>query len=142
MRCHEVQEYLSAFLDGEAPTELEPRLAEHLADCPACRAELQTLERLEAAFDDLEVPEPRDLAAKVGRRLPRPASPWRHTLALAACLVVGIFLGGFLSGTLYPWPADTNGNGTEIAGLEILQDYPQGSLGGAFFYLGEEENGA
>jgi hypothetical protein len=61
---------------------------------------------------------------------------------LAACLVLGIFLGGSLSGTLYPGPGEADGNGMEVASLEVFQDYPQGSLGGAFFYQGEEENGA
>jgi len=142
MKCNEVQEYLSTWLDGEVPEELRQGLADHLAGCPACQGELAALERLDAALAGLEVPVPQGLAAKVRRRLPRPASPWRHNLALAACLVVGIFLGGSLSGVLYPGAGEANGNGTEIAGLEILQDYPQGSLGGVFFYQGEKENGA
>jgi anti-sigma factor RsiW len=144
MKCHEVQEHLSAWLDGEAPEELKSRLADHLALCPVCQAELVALERLEAAMAELEAPAPRGLAGSVLRRLPQPASPWRQSLALAACLVLGIFLGGSLTGTLYPGPgaANGNGNGNEVASLEIFQDYPQGSLGGAFSYQGEEENDA
>ena len=60
MNCHEVQEHLSAWMDGEAPEELRQPLADHLAGCPACRAELAMLERLHEALGGLEVPVPRD----------------------------------------------------------------------------------
>jgi len=145
MNCEEIRERLSAFLDGESGEELQIQITRHLASCPACQAELAALERLEAALENLEAPAaPRGLAGSVLRRLPRPASPWRQSLALAACLVLGIFLGGSLTGTLYPGPgtANGNGNGNEVASLEIFQDYPQGSLGGAFSYQWEEENDA
>lgn len=142
MKCLEVQEHLSAWLDGEVPEELKPRLADHLASCAVCRGELAALERLEAALGELEAPTPQGLAAGVRRRLPRPRSAWHQSLALAACLVLGIFLGGSLTGTLYPGPATGDSNGTEVASLEIFQDYPQGSLGGAFSFQGEEDNGA
>jgi anti-sigma factor RsiW len=142
MKCLEVQEHLSAWLDGEVPEELKPGLADHLAGCTACRAELAALARLDAALGELEAPAPRGVAAGVRRRLSRPASPWRQSLALAACLVLGIFLGGSLTGTLYPGPGTADSNGTEVASLEIFHDYPQGSLGGAFSFQGEEDNGA
>lgn len=142
MKCTEVQEYLSAWLDGEVPEELRPQLAEHLAACPTCRAELAALARLDAALAGLETPEPRrDLAAGVRRQLPRPASSWVRSLALAACLLLGIFLGGSLTGTLYPGLEPANGNGG-VASLEILQDYPEGSVGGTFIYQGDEDNSA
>jgi anti-sigma factor (TIGR02949 family) len=140
MKCYEVQEHLSAWLDGEVPEDLRPRLVEHLAACPACQAELAALERLDAALAELEAPAPRDLAAGVLRRLSRPTPSWVRSLALAACLVLGIFLGGSLTGTLYPGIyAPAHGNG-EVASLEIFQDYPQGSVGSAFSYQGDEEN--
>jgi anti-sigma factor (TIGR02949 family) len=144
MKCNEVQEHLSAWLDGELPEELRPAVAAHLDECPDCQAELAALERLEAALTELEAPVPQNLAAAVRRRLPRPASPWRQSLALAACLVLGIFLGGSLTGTLYPAMKSANGNGygNEVASLEIFQDYPQGSLGGAFSYQAEEDDSA
>ena len=141
MKCDEVQENLSAWLDGEIPEELRPRLAEHLAACPACRAELVALERLDAALGRLEAPGPRrDLAAAVLRQLPRPASPWVRSLALAACLLLGIFFFFFLTGTLYPGLEPANGN--DVVSLEIFQDYPQGSVGGAFIYQADEDNSA
>ena len=141
MKCTEVQEHLSAWLDGEVPEELRPQMSEHLAVCPVCQAELAVLERLDAALAELEAPAPRDLAAGVLRRLPRPTPSWVRSLALAACLVLGIFIGGSLTGTLYKGIQPANSNG-EIAQMEIFQDYPQGSVGGTFSYQGEEDNNA
>jgi anti-sigma factor RsiW len=138
MKCSEVQEYLSAWMDGEVPEGQRQPLADHLAGCPACRAELALMERLDTALAGLEAPAPRDLAAKVRRRLPRPAFPWVQTLALAACLVLGVYLGSSLTGSFYPAPA--NGISSDVAGLGVFQDYPQGSLGGAFSY--QEEDGS
>ncbi len=141
MKCHEVQENLSAWMDGEVPEGLGQRLADHLAGCPACQAELEALERLDIALAGLEVPVPRGLAAKVSRRLPRPASPWFQSLALAVCLALGIFLGSSLTGTFYPVTTSTNnGISSEVANLGVFQDYPQGSVGGAFSYQGEEDS--
>lgn len=142
MQCLEVQEHLSAWLDGEAPEELHGAVAAHLAECPACRAELKVLERLDAALAGLESPAPRGLAEKVRQQLPRPASPWRQSLALAACLALGIFLGGALTGSFYPTPATLNGNGNDVASLEVFQDFPQGSMGTVISYPQEEGNGA
>ncbi|MFW6127084.1 MAG: anti-sigma factor family protein [Thermodesulfobacteriota bacterium] len=141
MKCTEVQEHLSAWLDGEIPDELEPRLAEHLAACPVCQAELAALNRLDAALAGLEAPgPPRGLAAGVLRRLPWRTPAWVRSLALAACLLLGIFLGGSLTGALYPGLGPANGN--DVVSLEIFQDYPEGSVGGAFFYQADEENSA
>jgi anti-sigma factor RsiW len=143
MKCKEVQENLSAWLDGEVPEGLQQRLADHLAGCPACRAELEVLERLDAALAGLEVHVPHGLAAKISQRLSRPAaSPWIQSLALAVCLALGIFLGSSLTGTLYPWPATTNGVTNDVAYMGVFQDYPQGSVGGAFSYQGEEDSSA
>lgn len=143
MTCKEVQEYLSAYVDGEAPEGLRQELADHLAACPVCGAELAALERLEAALVGLEAPPPpRDLAVKVRQRLHRPARPWRQSLALAACLALGIFLGSSLTGAIYPGLTAANGISSEVASLEIFQDHPQGSLGGAFSFQGEEDNSA
>jgi len=141
MKCSEVQEHLSAWLDGEVPEELRSPLSDHLSACPVCQAELAALKRLDAALAELEAPAPRDLAAGVLRRLPRRTPSWARSLALAACLVLGIFIGGSLTGTLYKGIQPANGNG-DLVKLEVFQDYPQGSVGGAFSYQGEEDNNA
>jgi anti-sigma factor (TIGR02949 family) len=140
MKCPEVQEHLSLWLDGEAPRELQAELAVHLEGCPACRRELAVLQRLDKALEELTVPVPGGLGAKVRRRLPRRSSSWQQFLALAACLVLGIGLGGALTGSLYAPPA--NGNGAEVANLEVFQDFPQGSVGTAVSFQAEEDPNA
>jgi hypothetical protein len=75
------------------------------------------------------------------RRLPHRVPAWVRSLALAACLLLGIFLGGSLTGTLYQGRQPGISNGDTVS-LEILQDYPQGSVGGAFYYQADEDNSA
>jgi hypothetical protein len=55
-------------------------------------------------------------------------------------MALGIFIGSSLTGTLYRWPATANGVTSEVSNLGVFQDYPQGSVGGAFSYQGEEDN--
>ena len=97
---------------------------------------------LDAALAGLTAPVPVDLSVRVRRRLPRPALPWFQSLALAVCLALGIFLGGSLTGTLYPVSGAGNGITSDVATLGIFQDYPQGSLGGAVSFQGEEDGSA
>lgn len=136
MKCPEVQDSLSRWLDGEMPEADRVALSAHLEQCPACMAELRALKRLDAALADLEVPLPSGLAKKVVSRLSRPAPPWYQSLALAACLVLGLFLGGALTGSFYQMPL--NGNGNDLASLEVFQDLPQGSLGTLVAYTDED----
>jgi len=140
MNCRWVQEQLSRWLDGELPEPELSRVADHLEDCPLCRRELELMQRLDAALADLTVPVPPEMARKVLSRLARPSSFWYQSLALAACLVLGIFLGGVLTGTFYRMPAAPNGNGNDLASLEVFQDFPQGSLGTLVSYPDEDAN--
>ena len=86
---------------------------------------------------------PRDLAPLVLARLPRrrpPATVWAQSLALAACLILGVFLGNTLTGQLYTPVLSTNGSDT--AGLEVFQEFPQGSFSSLLTsYALEEGNG-
>jgi len=96
MECQEIQDLLSTYLDGELPAEKQAAVTRHLAHCEACRREFQIMERL---WDDLlaePVTVPADLAARVLARLPGRRPSWWQNLALAASLLVGIFLGGQL----------------------------------------------
>lgn len=96
MECRTIQEYFSAYLDGELPVAQAEMVSRHLEVCPHCRQELQAWQQLWEALAAEAVPAPDDLAARVLARLPgRRQSWWRH-LALAASLLVGIFLGGRL----------------------------------------------
>lgn len=60
MVCEEYRQLLSARLDGELSPQEEKALEEHLAVCPACRADEAQLAAIQAAFkqlEDVEVPE-------------------------------------------------------------------------------------
>ena len=43
--CNSISELLTEYADGELPAADARRIADHLADCPACRAELRLLSR-------------------------------------------------------------------------------------------------
>jgi anti-sigma factor RsiW len=129
MKCHEVQERLSAWLDGELPEAVGVALTAHLERCETCRREWLQLRALDAALDNLAAPVPPGLAEKVAARVWRPPRRlgWQSA-ALAACLVLGIALGGSLARSFHGTAAAT-GNGAEVASLEVFHDFPQGSLG-------------
>jgi anti-sigma factor (TIGR02949 family) len=142
MDCRDVEDRLSAYLDGELPVELKSRVAAHLAGCEACQRELAALARLEAALGRLQAPVPPALAEAVLTRLARHRRPWWRSLALAASLVLGIVLGGTLTRDFYPLGAD-RGQAGEVLALEAFQDFPQGSWGALLVsYQADEGNGA
>ena len=129
MNCLEVQDSLSAWLDGELAPEVGALVDRHLESCDACLRELAQLEALEQALAALPAPAPPPgLPAKVAARLKRPPRRWWQSVALAASLVLGIVLGGTLARDFYPVPQE-NGFGTEVASLEAFHDFPQGSMG-------------
>jgi anti-sigma factor RsiW len=142
MKCHEVQDLLSAWLDGEVSEAVGAALTDHVAKCATCRREWLQLRALDAALDNLAAPVPPGLAEKVRARVRRPARrPGWQSAALAACLVLGIALGGSLARSFHGIAAPT-GNQTEVASLEVFHDFPQGSLGTVVAsYQPEEGNG-
>ncbi len=144
MKCPLVQNQLSAYLDAEVPEELRQELEAHLESCPVCRAELALLQRLDAAFTDLPVPASRDVTQQVLARVRRPARPWWRSLSMAASLVLGLVLGGALTGNLYPYAnRAANGNGEVLALEDALRELPQGSFAGSVIsYQEDEDNSA
>jgi len=56
MSCQSVQERLSWFLDRVLVQEERENVAAHVASCPACRARLQSLEKMRAALKRLDKP--------------------------------------------------------------------------------------
>ncbi len=142
MSCQKVQERLSAWLDGELEEKVAQEMAAHLAECAVCRRELAILQRLHDALANLTAPSPPDVTAKVLRHLPRRRrrSGWR-SLSLAASLVLGLYLGHAVTGTLYLLP-NRNQVG-DLAIADVFMEYPLGSWGELFGSLnGEEGNGA
>ncbi len=69
------QEWLNAYLDGELRGWRLERVEDHLAGCPACRAELEALRRLSHMIQQVSLPQSLPSAerftAQVMLRLPR-----------------------------------------------------------------------
>lgn len=135
MKCAQVRERLSAYLDGECPEGEAQGVARHLEDCPGCREELEALLRLTAALAELTVPAPPHLRLSLR---PRRAA-WWQALSLAASLILGVAVGGGLTSRLY---LPSHGPELEGAALEeVLLEATAGSLGGLELVPAEEENG-
>ena len=116
MTCEQARARLGELVDGELPAELATELREHVAGCPDCRAEYESLERLAAALArPPKAAVPPDLWQAIERRLEGPSAPgpapgpavrpraWsfrtlRSPLAAAAVIVVGIALGWLMLG--------------------------------------------
>jgi anti-sigma factor (TIGR02949 family) len=96
MACRTIQEYFSAYLDGELPPGQMEMVARHLEGCPTCRREYQVWQQLWDGLAAAPEKAPPDLRARILARLPHRAEPRWRTMALAASLLVGIFLGGRL----------------------------------------------
>jgi predicted anti-sigma-YlaC factor YlaD len=70
-----VTEWLNAYLDGELRGSRLQHVEAHLAQCDACRAELDSLEKVSALLQNVPAAEfspPERFAAQVSLRLPRP----------------------------------------------------------------------
>ena len=68
-----VTEWLNAYLDGELNGSQLQQVEAHLAECEACQAELESLERLSSLLHEVPAPEftsPERFAAQVNLRLP------------------------------------------------------------------------
>ena len=143
INCLEVQDNLSAWLDGELAPEVMTLVERHLEGCAGCRRELALLTALDQALGSLTAPVPAGLPEKVRARLARPSRRWWQQLALAASLVLGIYLGGTLARDFYSQPQTPNGFSTEVASLEAFHDFPQGSMGMILAsYQEDEGNGS
>ncbi len=103
MQCCEVVELLSAYYDGELPLEKAAVVADHVAFCANCAAELQTLHNLSELMIKLDQPSPPRhvwprIAAQLDRSQPLITSPAmpaqcasrKTLLAVATFLLVGL----------------------------------------------------
>lgn len=85
MRCEEVKNELVAYLDGEIPAEERERIDSHLANCPACRAEMVDFQSTDDLLGVLFAPTKADLGDTASRDLAKEVlaeakeDPWcRH----------------------------------------------------------------
>jgi len=66
--AHPTDDLLSAYLDGELREREARRVAEHVADCPSCRGDLDALGRVARALGRLERATPPPLLAELVER--------------------------------------------------------------------------
>jgi anti-sigma factor RsiW len=144
MNCHNTQNLLSAYLDGEVRPDISREMEAHLQACAACRAELGLLQQLDRSLATLPAPAVPDVTFRVLNRVRRPARPWWRSLSMAASLVLGLVLGASLAGNFYPNSLYLVNDNAEVLALEeVLQDFPQDSWGRSLLsYQDDEENGA
>jgi hypothetical protein len=77
MKCEEVQDILSEYLDGEiAETWRKDWIEKHLAGCPACRAMFSELKHVQESIRSLPVtPAPKEIARKLAAEVEEIAVP-------------------------------------------------------------------
>lgn len=141
MECRTIQTYFSAYLDGELPGSKEKLVSQHLEVCSLCRREYQTWQKVWDALAAEPVTAPGELADRVLARLPSRSRSWWQSAALAASLLLGIFLGGHLGLKVHQTilPAQTDSAQLTWEGFE---EAPANSLARLASYDLENGNGS
>jgi hypothetical protein len=123
-------------IDGELPGEQLQSVEEHIAGCMSCRVFRSSIMEMTAYHRSLaDVPPPPSLADGVQAGISGKGE--RGLLGLlfghiampvftSLILILGVLVGGMLSGFLIP--EEANGS-TEVLGLEYLTEYPPESMG-------------
>ena len=82
MRCEEIQDRLSAYLDAEMGPEDRLAIENHLEGCEGCRREAKLLRQTISTLHALEeIPVPADFRAKFQEALEARRTPWWRRLA-------------------------------------------------------------
>ena len=158
MRCHRVQNKLSAYQDGEIDGKERERIAAHLERCPACRSAYSELEQ---AWQSLELIPEIQASPRFNQRLlerinavPEPRSRWRFSwvswadqwrpvpaMAFGVALI-GIALGAYMGNLLVGSDsrpvlsqAGYSQAGTDIHSFKAFAAAPPGSLGDGYLRL-------
>lgn len=139
--CLSCKRRLSAYVDGALSPSLMATVEAHLASCPECQAERDSLRALMETLGTLKTPEPRhalDAAvmsqitqAKWHMRLPRliPAPVY----AAALGLLVGVFLAnGTIRQTTDSIMASDDGI---MRAMDVFSPSPRDSFSGAYFAM-------
>lgn len=97
MNCETARDNLIDLVYGELPQARQTALAEHLAGCDACRAELEDLQAARSALAEARAGEPSGdaLVGEFATHRPR-RSPFRRRLAMACGLAAGIIAAAVL----------------------------------------------
>ena len=147
MKCSQVQEKLSAYLDREISNEEKGRIDDHIKTCKICREELASLTELNSTLDTLESIEiPPYFRTRVKQRIKDHASQIPvierirrifFPLVTTAVLVISLLVGNYIGRSLYQDIAESSiQESSEIAGtfgLGSLSEFPEGSLSDVFY---------
>jgi anti-sigma factor RsiW len=130
MRCPSSRRFFSRYLDGELGAWRRRRLDRHLADCSACRAELEADREVWSLLGVAETPAPPDIMAQLEARLTRaplaPASQrWFAPVAYATAVLV--FAAAGAAGGVYAAMRHPPGSGAaESEYAEFIGEMPPG----------------
>src|SRR5688572_29525395 len=101
MKCNQAREYLLDLAEGQSP--VPPEVRQHLASCPGCAAEMQSLKATMSLLDEWKAPEPSPyfdskLAARLREERAAAAQPrgvmawlglrWQQAAAVALAAVM------------------------------------------------------
>jgi len=152
MKCHQIQNRLSAFQDGELNDREQEKISEHLEKCSACRKRYEEMEKIWQALGDFQEiqPEPafyRQVIKKINEsNKPRFRVGFRDlrwlfqlfspSWATAALLIGGVLMGTFLGNTLakkelLPFQQNRTYSqaAAEVFSLKAFDPVPPGTLG-------------
>lgn len=127
--CLEVRDSLSAYIDDELAWDEREAIESHLAECPACSAELESLRRTVQVCGQLEEVEvPTEVRAAImasvrGKSLARKRRFFPVMTAVAAVLVVAIGIGVGVGLGVNPL-APFQGKDARLAGREGPDVFP------------------
>jgi anti-sigma factor RsiW len=143
--CLSCKRRLSAYLDGALSPDLMTAVEAHLASCPDCRVEYDSLRAVMDALTVLKVPEARrGLDAIIMERITREEKGYRLPRFIPAPLCAaafGLFVGIFLANGVVSQRADDSMVAPIIAAdegmsfLDVFSPSPQGSFSNAYFTM-------
>ena len=125
MKCADVADRLSAYADGELEAEMREKIVAHLSRCPACRAELTALAKLDGLIRKISPVESCFDAAQIVSRI-QPSPPPRRRFFETVESVFRTLTDILCS----PHPMRTGGGS-----LHEFDDFPPLLLGRAYFRL-------
>ncbi|MFH1007873.1 MAG: zf-HC2 domain-containing protein [Candidatus Latescibacterota bacterium] len=149
MKCEKVQRTLSAFLDGEVSRKQALEISEHVAGCPPCQLEAESLSAVWVQLGEMPAMDPTPffwtrLNARITQVERRSFSldtvlGFLGRLVVPATVVAASVVGLWIGGTLY----DARGGDqpevweqvTASLYLDALDDFPAHSIGSDYVQL-------
>ena len=156
MQCQDVIKKLSPYQDGELKPIEQEKVTKHLQNCRACLERYEEMERVwqtlgtapemdpEADFyrqviNKINEPHERHLLPSRQRILQLLSSSLTVCMLLIAGLLIGTFLGNFLSGSiLFPFQPNLADNSTEpaeVVSFRAFDPVPPGTLGDGYLRM-------